>query len=123
MEIEDIDEKSDPATFSVEIHGVEISMGKFEKTSQKLHMTKKQIEDLGQFGGVYKLPDIKSTDDPIKHLEKFKEANKNGMEFKGINAFEDLGWDKEHFTKDFTGEGKKEPVEYFGYQDTTYDEK
>jgi hypothetical protein len=45
------------------------------------------------------------------------------MGFKGIDAFDSLERDKDHFIKDFTGEGEKEPVEYFGYQDTMYDKK
>jgi hypothetical protein len=59
----------------------------------------------------------------MKHLEEFQKANANGMGFKGIDSFDGLEWKSDHFEKDFTGEGKKEPVEYFGYQDTMYDKK
>jgi hypothetical protein len=44
-------------------------------------MTKERLEAFNKYGGFYKLPDIKS-DNPLKHLEEFKKANKNGMGFK-----------------------------------------
>lgn len=123
MSIEKIN--SNEGWFEVKIKGSTLSIGnQFEGKTQRFKMNWETLAHFQKFGTVLKLPNPQDSTSPQEHLQKLKGISTLS---KGLSAFDPLEWDDSkkgwlnRFVNDDNEKWEKEKVEYFWYQDRSYE--
>jgi hypothetical protein len=127
VQMELLDTTSKPDKFQVKLSGGELKAGDFEGKTLWIDKTPEKLEHFKTKSGnaFLKLPDPNASNSPLEHLKKVQ-ASKIPEEKKLKAAFDTVGRNGKQLTGKFfnaeKGSSEEEPLEYFGYQDTEYDD-
>jgi hypothetical protein len=122
-----LDTTSYPDKFQVRLSGGELKAGEFEGKTFRIDKTPEKLEHFKTKSGnaFLKLPNPDDSSDPLEHLRKVQ-ASQIPEEKKLKSAFDTVGRNGKQLTGKFfdaeKGSSEEEPIEYFGYQDTEYDD-